>query len=250
MGGGGKGGSQQFTQADPNISAFAGEVREQSRPVREEIFRQVTEALKTGGVGAQIPLITRAVESTRAATSRALAETEASLGRSRLAGTPFGQRILAETRMGGEGAAALIPTTLAQQFTSVAPNLALGSAGTVIQGLTNAAGIGVAQRQIGAQEAIGEMQMWGQVISALLGAGGSVGAGAALASGCWIAAALYGYGTPEFWSARRFIFDRWRGPIAVVARWLYRRSGQRVARRPWALVLLHPAFDIAVAKGR
>jgi hypothetical protein len=179
MGGGGKSGSQVSTTPDPNISAFVQEVRGESRPVRQEIFRQVTEALKTGGVGAQIPLITRAVESSRAATSRTLAETEASLGRSRLAGTPFGQRILAETRLGGETATAQIPTALAQQFTSVAPNLALGSAGTVISGLTNASQIGVAQRQIGAQESIAQMQMWGQIISALLGAGGSVGSGAA-----------------------------------------------------------------------
>lgn len=248
--GSGKSGSQVSTRPDPNISAFAGEVREESRPVRQEIFRQVTEALKTGGVGAQIPLITRSVEASRAATSRTLAETEASLGRSRLSGTPFGQRILAETRLGGETAAAQIPTALAQQFTSVAPNLALGSAGTVISGLTNAANIGVAQRQIGAQESIAQLQFYGQIISALLGAGGQTGAALALPAACWVAAAIYGPGTPEFWAARRFIFERWQGPVAAAVRWLYLRHGRWLARQSWAVWLLRPAFAIAVKRGR
>jgi len=76
------------------------------------------------------------------------------------------------------------------------------------------------------------------------------GMGAAAGGGCWIAAALYGYDTPEFYLARCWIFTLWRGPVAAVVRWLYRRYGERAARCPWLVARLRPLFDRAVARAR
>ena len=67
---------------------------------------------------------------------------------------------------------------------------------------------------------------------------------------CWIAAALYGYGSPEFSLARRWIFEQWRGPVAALCRMLYKRYGQHIAQKPWALRWLRPWFDLAVRQAR
>ena len=70
---------------------------------------------------------------------------------------------------------------------------------------------------------------------------------------CVIAAALYGFGTPKFRRARRFIFDQWQGGVADIVRSLYRRYGQAVAwaveHVPGVRAALTPLFDLAVARG-
>ena len=166
--GGGAGGPQLTANPDPELSAFTKEIRETSKPVRDEVFGQVLEALKTGGVGAQIPSIQRSVEASRGATAQALRGTEEDLAASGLGRTAFGQRALAETRLAGEQQTAQIPTLMAQDFLSVAPSLALGSAAQSFSGLTSAAGIGTQQRiagsQIQAQRDIAKGQMVGDII--------------------------------------------------------------------------------------
>src|SRR5438876_4705928 len=86
------------------LGAIAETILKQTGPVRKELLGQTLEALKTGGVGARIPIIQRAVEASKQATSSALKETTASGGAAGLAGTPFLQSILAKTRVSGEQA--------------------------------------------------------------------------------------------------------------------------------------------------
>ena len=84
------------------------------QPIRKTLGAQTMEALKTGGVGARIPIIQRAVDAAQQANARALSATEAGLTAGNLAGTPFGQSILAQQRQAGRQAAAQIPTSFAQ----------------------------------------------------------------------------------------------------------------------------------------
>jgi len=230
---------------------FEREIREASKPTRDLVFSQVTEALKTGGVEAQIPSIQRSVEASRGATSSALRGLDEDLASSGLGRTGFGARARAETLLAGESGTANIPTAMAADWLSVAPSLALGSSAQSIGALTSAAGIGTQQRiagsQIQAQRDIAKGNQNSQMVSSLFGA---LASGAGAAAGCWIAARLYGAGSLEYHAARWWIFDGWHGRGAALVRWAYLRYGERVARLPrWALLPLKPAFDVAVRRG-
>jgi hypothetical protein len=90
-------------------------------PTRKLLGDQFAEALSTGGVGAHIPIINRAVENSRMATSNTLRQLDDSMGRFNLSGTPYGQAIRANTLLGGELATGNIPTDFAKAFISMAP---------------------------------------------------------------------------------------------------------------------------------
>ena len=128
--GGGKSSGQQGQNALPFVKLFEGE----TRPLRSELFGQITEALRTGGVGAHIPIIQSAVASSRAATSSALRGTSDSLARTGLSRTPFATRELTGTRLTGEQATTGIPTSLAQALMQFAPG-GLQFAGNVLGAL-------------------------------------------------------------------------------------------------------------------
>lgn len=97
---------------------------------------------------------------------------------------------------------------------------------------------------------------WGAVGGVLGGAAQGFGEGFGTALGgtvCWVAEAIYGPGSPEFWAAWRFINERWTGRAADYVRAVYRRYGQRLAyyvRRSRVLrAVLKPLFDVAVRRG-
>lgn len=94
-----------------------------SIPLRNEVFRQVQEALKTGGVGARIPMIQQAVSQSQQATGRAVSQTSEELAKRNIGGS-FAASQLAGVRQAGEQATAGIPTQMAQQLLSQAPTLA------------------------------------------------------------------------------------------------------------------------------
>lgn len=91
------------------------------QPIRRVLSQQTLEALRTGGVGARLPIAQRAVENTRIATGQSLRSAEGGLSRAGLAGTPFAQRMLAQLSQQGRFAQSQIPTAFAQQL--------IGSAG-------------------------------------------------------------------------------------------------------------------------
>lgn len=97
-----------------------------TKGLNNELLSQFTEALRTGGIGAQIPIVQQSVSEANRATSDTLRQTEDSLARSGLSRTPYGQAILSGTRMQGNQAAAQIPTNYAQQFISQAPQFTGG----------------------------------------------------------------------------------------------------------------------------
>ena len=243
-GGGGGGKAQRTPRQSEEFEGFLKEFRADVRPIREESFRQIAEALQTGGIGSRLPIATKAVEATRSATSNALTQIDESLARSNLAGTPFGENIRASQVLSGELEAARIPTDFAAELTRLGPGLATGTAGTLVQGLGTAAG---QQRGTDAQNAA----LFAETMQALMGgassAGGKIGAAAAL--GCWIASVLYGSNTSEFYSARYWIFTGWQGPLARLVQEIYLRFGERVSRSR-IVPLLHPLFNRAVAHGR
>lgn len=119
------------------------------QPVRREIGRQTREALRTGGVGAQIPIIQRAVEQSSLAGSQAMRDAESGLAASGLTGTPFGQRILAQLSGQTRFATSQLPTQFAQSLISAAgggtpfqPSFSTGGGGTGPGGAKDTSGFG------------------------------------------------------------------------------------------------------------
>jgi hypothetical protein len=102
-------------------------------PGLQSFFGQATEAMRTGGTQAKIPLIQQAVSASKSATSNALTNTEASLGNQR--NTPFGQEILARTRLAGEQQTKGIPVQIAEQLAGQIPQAGLTATGQGIGGL-------------------------------------------------------------------------------------------------------------------
>jgi len=141
-----------------------------SKPIGEMLIPQILEALQTGGVGARIPIAQRAIEQSRAATSRALTDTEASLSRAGQARTPFGERTKAAVRTAGESTIAGIPIEIAQALMMMAPQLLTGSGTISISG----PGVSSSRSTTPAPNVFGE----------LIKAGGTIGA-AGMAPGGW-----------------------------------------------------------------
>lgn len=85
-------------------------------PVQREINQQLTEALRTGGIQAQMPMITRMMDNMRLSSGKAMRATTMGLQGRRLLGTPFGENILAQQRMESENAIGQIGPQMAQWF--------------------------------------------------------------------------------------------------------------------------------------
>lgn len=125
--GSGSGKSRSNTATGTRVPGYIDEnVQAGFGGVQNELFRQVAEALRTGGIGAQIPIIQSSVSNANQALSDTLRGTEGSLASSGLTRTPYGQRILAQTRNEGNQAISRIPTDLAQGFAGQAPGLVQG----------------------------------------------------------------------------------------------------------------------------
>lgn len=176
-GGGGKGGGgKEDSSGSAALEAFAKEMQEMSRPVRQETFDQVLEGLQTGGINARIPMITTAVESSRAATSNALRQIDSSLAAGGLTNTGTGQRVRAEALMSGEQRTSQIPIELVQAFIQNALGQITGTQQTVVQGYGGAAD---AQSRMYAANTGAQAQR----DAAMLAMIGSIGQGAGMAAG-------------------------------------------------------------------
>lgn len=77
---------------------------------------------------------------------------------------------------------------------------------------------------------------------------------ASMAAMCWVAAEYYGWYTPEWFAARRWIVEGWRGPLGDIFRRLYRRHGRRVAgwvrHNRLVRAALRPIFAWTLKRGR
>jgi hypothetical protein len=90
------------------------------QPIRRVLSQQTLEALRTGGVGARLPIAQRAVEQARIGNAESLRSAQANIARSGLAGTPFAQRMLAQLTQQGRFQESQIPTAFAQQLIGAA----------------------------------------------------------------------------------------------------------------------------------
>lgn len=100
-----------------------GKLYRTAMPLYQELVGQTLEGLRTGGVNAQIPIIQRAVEQSKIAGSNATAQATEGLRGAGLAGTPFGQSIINDTRTAGALQTSRIPSEVVQGFIGGAPGL-------------------------------------------------------------------------------------------------------------------------------
>ena len=149
----------QAVQAAALANQQARQLFEEAVPLREEVLRQIQEALTTGGVGAQIPIAQRAVEAALLGQSAATDATRDSLARAGLTGTPFAEQILASLRLQGGIAAREAELGPARNMINLAPQLAAGLSGIGFAGLgPMAGGVGdLGQQAI--QGSLGEQQL-------------------------------------------------------------------------------------------
>lgn len=165
---------------------IAGQKQRTLHPLEELLTGQFEELLKTGGVGAYLPIITRALERIKKSTSDARSQVETQLAQQGLGGTPFAGRTLAEILMQGELAEANVPTDFFTQVFGQIPGYVTGQ-GQAISGLLAPATAAGAQRGIAtmqAQTALEQTELGGfyQMLSALAGLGQNLGSAAAAGS--------------------------------------------------------------------
>jgi len=134
--GGGKSTETRESSAANTLSALAREFAGETGGVRRGLIDAMQEVLSSGG--STIPIISQAVDSSRQASSRALSETEQKLAQSDLAGTPFGENIIATQRGEGERAAASTKESFAQNIFNMISNFVLGQSQTALGGLAGA----------------------------------------------------------------------------------------------------------------
>lgn len=126
--------------AEDLLVNMAQQFNEETSPLRGEFIGQLMEAITTGGAGAQIPLISKATEQSRLATSQAMKQVDERLAASGLSGTPFGEQTAAQTLLSGELATANIAPNMAMQFIQMIPNFILGLGQTAASAGAGAAG--------------------------------------------------------------------------------------------------------------
>lgn len=114
----GKGGSKTRLPAGMDaLSLIQAQAARKGVGGRNMLLRQVQEGLKTGGIGARIPIVGRAVEASRAAGQQALASTKDDLATRRVGGQ-LGLSTLARVGQASKLATSRIPTDLTSQFLS------------------------------------------------------------------------------------------------------------------------------------
>ncbi len=134
--GGGKDESKTSSKAAKMLARLATQFAEETEGARTGLLDAMQEVLTTGG--SSIPIISSAVDASRSASSRALQQSEESLATSGLAGTPFGENILAGQRGEGERSVAATQEGLAQNIFSMISNFVLGQGQTALSGLAGA----------------------------------------------------------------------------------------------------------------
>lgn len=210
-------------------------------PLMQQLSGAGQDIMKTGGTQATIPLISNMIQNMRSALSNTMQSTQQRLGQTRQAGTPFGQRLLAQTQLQGEtGIAQAGPMTSMDFLKTI---LGVGSAGTgqAQSGMGSAA-------QSESNIISSENRAYSEVLSSMIGAAGKMmeGTGAgAVAAMCWIAEALYGPMDHRTWLVRWWVI--FEAPEWV--RVLYRRYGRQLAASR-AIVLFQPVFAVLVWRAR
>lgn len=132
-GGKGKSNSASGINLVPYVQMF----EQESRPVRQNLFSQMQEALTTGGVGARAPIVGTATNATQNAIARSLTTVRDQFSRAGLGNTPFAARALAEGTLQGAQALKDIPTQWAQGLIGQAGQSAGNIMGSVMSALAS-----------------------------------------------------------------------------------------------------------------
>lgn len=144
MGQGAKTSSGTSSTSSPYADILAGmgkQMWSMAKPVAQTYSSQAAEALRTGGVNAQIPSINASVSASREAASQTQQQLRQRLAEGGLAGTPFADALLAQEEGTANQGIANIPATEAMAFAqSAVPNV-LNMAGQGMSALGTAAGI-------------------------------------------------------------------------------------------------------------
>jgi hypothetical protein len=128
------GGSSSKTSTGTESSPFAPLIAKFAKsflPAAKTFGAQEVEALKTGGINSQIPIINRSVDASRGAESSQNQETQQALARAGLDRTSFGAQILGDQNLKAREDTAAIPTNIASQFIAAVPgtsNTGVGAA--------------------------------------------------------------------------------------------------------------------------
>lgn len=161
MGGGGKGGSSSSeTSATRALADISEQIWTEAKPGFTELVNQGLEAWKTGGTGASLPMVQRAVESSKVAGSQAMKQAESSLAGSGLAGTPYGESILAQTGLDSELAASNAGMDIGKYIMSMLPGLVTGGQSNAFSGLGNTAAAQASMKNANTAAATSKGSSW------------------------------------------------------------------------------------------
>lgn len=124
------------------LASWASQLFRESNPTLKLLFGQMNEALKTGGVGAQIPIIQSAVTNMQSSLSQSMGSAKDFLAKLNGTGTsPLGGYMLDAMSMTGNQNIANTKTSMAMDLIGKAPGLASGVTGQAMSGLGTAAGL-------------------------------------------------------------------------------------------------------------
>lgn len=198
------------------LSDEAKQLFAESTPLRQLLLGQSMDVAKTGGTpSAKVPVIQRAVEAQKQATSQGLRSATDQLSGAGLSDSPFAQGIMADIRSKGDIAAATTSAQIGEQMLGSGTNMALGFPQISTGALGNA----------------------GQLMNSAKG--GSKG------KGCWVADVLFGEWDPRTFAARRWVATHPYHPFVRLylrfgiawAEWFRRRPRfQPLARPIWLLM--------------
>lgn len=195
------------------LSAEAKQLFAESTPLRQLLLSQGMETARTGGTpGSKVPVIQRAVEAQKQATSQGLRTAQDQLSGAGLSDSPFAQGIMQDIRSKGDMGAATVSAQIGEGIMGGSTNMAMGFPQISTGALGNA----------------------GQLMNSAKG--GSKG------KGCWVADLLFGEWDPRTFAARRWVeahprhaFVRIYSRFGVAwAKWLaHRPRAQRLVRPLW-----------------
>ena len=142
MGGGSK--TSQSTTNSPwanDLASIGLQDWRMAKPALQAYSSQASEALKTGGVNANIPSINAAVDASRQSSSQSETQLREQLARSGLAGTPFAQTIMAQQQGTDAARTGAIPAEATQAFIGQAVPQLEGQAGRAASAIGGAGGL-------------------------------------------------------------------------------------------------------------
>lgn len=164
-----KGPGDTGKQSRKVLTQTTNEIAGSTREARQSYFEQLNGALKTGGIGGNIPILNTALEGSRGGTADALRATETSLNRAGIGGST-GAGILSDTAITGGRATSATRNAIVQQFLSQAPSAALGQTAQATTTLQGIAARGAQNKLAGDAAASSNLAAGGAAAGAVIGA--------------------------------------------------------------------------------